>query len=73
MGPFLFHDEMLSGPIIYKYYIGNQNYYESTSSEYIMTGKYIFFQHSSPNAVSYIDCFYLLFHLVIRSLKEMKW
>lgn len=43
MGPFLFHDEMLSGPIIYKYYIGNQNYYESTSSEYIMTGKYIFF------------------------------
>lgn len=42
MGPFLFHDEM-SGSIIYKYYIGNQNYYESTSSEYIMTGKYIFF------------------------------
>lgn len=43
MGPFLFHDEMLSGPIIYKYYIGNQSYYEFTSSEYIMTGKYIFF------------------------------
>lgn len=42
MGPFLFHDEMLSGPIIYKYYIGNQSYYEFTSSEYIMTGKYIF-------------------------------
>lgn len=42
MGPFLFRDEMLSGPITYKSCIGDQSYYEFTSSESIMTGKYIF-------------------------------